>query len=76
MSESNEEMCLACASKEMQIGDTNIITKKSTLHLPREKLSQSTHKVKQTTQFNQIEQEALSQNNARSKKDGSVSLFV
>ena len=72
MSESNEEMCLACASNEMQIAETNAAMKANTLHSPHDKLIQSTQRIAQSTQSNHKEQDT-SQNNARSKNDVLIS---
>ena len=76
MSETNEEMCLACASTEMQIAEANTSMKVNTLHSPgpRENLSNiNTQKPEHSIQSNQKEQQTLSLNPVRSKKDSSIS---
>ena len=72
MSESNEEMCLGCASNEMQLAETNAAMKVNTLNSPHDKLTQSTQRIAQSIQSNHKEQDT-SQNNARNKKDVLIS---
>ena len=72
MLESNKERCIACASNERQITQTNAAMKANTLHSLHDKLTQSTQRIAQSTQSNHKEQDT-SQNNAHNKKDVLIS---
>lgn len=75
MSDTNEEICLACAANELQITETDSTLKMNTLHSPSPHINVPPEaiKVEKSIQLNSKDQETQLQNGVRSKKDGPAS---